>query len=57
MFFPCLDLDVCVCVGFVPETATFIVECAEDEYDGVVSAAHALKTAVESATGESITDV
>lgn len=43
-------------IGFVSETATFIVECAEDEHDGVVSAAHALKTAVEGATGESITD-
>ncbi|KAH9054895.1 hypothetical protein EDB87DRAFT_1644309 [Lactarius vividus] len=37
-------------------TATFIVECAEDEHDGVVSAIHALKKAVEGATGESITD-
>jgi len=44
-------------VGFVSETTTFIVECAEDEHDGVVSAAHALKTAVEGATGESITDI
>jgi U3 small nucleolar RNA-associated protein 10 len=43
-------------VGFVSETVAFIVECAEDEHDGVVSAAHALKTAVEGATGESITD-
>jgi U3 small nucleolar RNA-associated protein 10 len=47
------DADV---VGFVSETVAFIVECAEDEHDGVVSAAHALKTAVEGATGESITD-
>ncbi|KAF8259327.1 armadillo-type protein [Lactarius quietus] len=44
-------------VGFVSETTTFIVECAEDEHDGVVSAAHALKTAVEGATGEGITDI
>ncbi|KAI9435473.1 hypothetical protein H4582DRAFT_1969649 [Lactarius indigo] len=36
-------------IGFVSETATFVVEC-------VVSATHALKTAVEGATGESITD-
>ncbi|KAH9033947.1 hypothetical protein EDB84DRAFT_1578278 [Lactarius hengduanensis] len=43
-------------IGFVSETATFIVECAEDEHDGVVSATHALKKAVEGATGESITD-
>ncbi|KAI9451428.1 hypothetical protein BJY52DRAFT_1297951 [Lactarius psammicola] len=43
-------------IGFLSETATFIVECAEDEHDGVVSAAHALKTAVEGATGERITD-
>ena len=43
-------------IGFLSETATFIVECAEDEHDGVVSAAHALKTAVEGATGESISD-
>lgn len=43
-------------VGFVSETVAFIVECAEDEHDGVVVAAHALKTAVEGATGESISD-
>ncbi|KAI9454082.1 hypothetical protein F5148DRAFT_1378333 [Russula earlei] len=44
-------------VGFVSETATFIAECAEDEHDGVVSETHALKAAVEGATGESIEGV
>jgi U3 small nucleolar RNA-associated protein 10 len=34
---------------------TFIVECAEDEHDGVVSETHALKAAVEGVTGERIT--
>lgn len=48
----CVDVGL----GFVSETVAFIVECAEDEHDGVVSATHALKTAVEGATGESITD-
>jgi U3 small nucleolar RNA-associated protein 10 len=41
-------------LGFVAETATFIAECAEDEHDGVVSETHALKVAVEAATGENI---
>jgi U3 small nucleolar RNA-associated protein 10 len=41
-------------LGFVSETATFIAECAEDEHDGVVSETHALKAAVEGATGERI---
>ena len=41
-------------LGFVAETATFIAECAEDEHDGVVSETHALKAAVEAATGEKI---
>jgi U3 small nucleolar RNA-associated protein 10 len=40
--------------GFVAETATFIAECAEDEHDGVVSETHALKAAVEAATGEKL---
>jgi len=44
-------------IGFVSETATFIVECAEDEHDGVVSETHALKAAVEGVTGESIEGV
>ena len=52
---PCV-LSVDVGLGFVSETVAFIVECAEDEHDGVVSATHALKTAVEGATGESIMD-
>jgi U3 small nucleolar RNA-associated protein 10 len=44
-------------LGFVSETATFIVECAEDEHDDVVSETHALKVAVEGVTGESIEGV
>ncbi|KAL4062956.1 hypothetical protein V8B97DRAFT_2026593 [Scleroderma yunnanense] len=38
-------------IGFVAETATFIVECAEDENDDVVREAHKLKNAVESVAG------
>ncbi|KAI0295094.1 armadillo-type protein [Multifurca ochricompacta] len=41
-------------IGFVSETATFIVECGEDEHDDVVSAARAFKTVVEGMTGEKI---
>ncbi|TFY70773.1 hypothetical protein EVG20_g2223 [Dentipellis fragilis] len=41
-------------MGYVPETTTFIAECAEDENDSVVQATHKLKDAVEKATGESI---
>ncbi|KAA1474189.1 hypothetical protein DENSPDRAFT_781033 [Dentipellis sp. KUC8613] len=41
-------------MGYVPETTTFIAECAEDENDSVVQATHKLKNAVEKATGESI---
>ena len=41
-------------LGFATETATFIAECAEDEHDGVVSETHALKAALEGATGEKI---
>jgi U3 small nucleolar RNA-associated protein 10 len=44
-------------VGFVSETATFIVECAEDEHDGVVSETHALKAAIEVVSGERIDGV
>ena len=46
----------CIALGFASETATFIVECAEDEHDGVVSETHALKAIVESVTGEKIID-
>ena len=45
----------CHQLGFVLETVTFIVECAEDEHDGVVSETHVLKAAVEGVTGERIT--
>ncbi|KAH9943771.1 hypothetical protein B0H21DRAFT_877669 [Amylocystis lapponica] len=38
-------------LGFAAETTTFIAECAEDEHDGVVRAAHQLKNAVESIAG------
>ena len=38
-------------VGFVPETTTFIAECAEDEHDLVVEEARNLKNAVESVAG------
>jgi U3 small nucleolar RNA-associated protein 10 len=41
----------------VSETATFIAECAEDEHDSVVSETHALKAAVEVASGERINDL
>ncbi|KAI0063355.1 ARM repeat-containing protein [Artomyces pyxidatus] len=44
-------------MGYVPETATFIAECAEDEHDTVVKATHGLKNAVENATGESLDSV
>jgi len=37
---------------FAGETATFIVECAEDDNDEVVRAAKVLKEAVEQASGE-----
>ncbi|KDQ24027.1 hypothetical protein PLEOSDRAFT_1068022 [Pleurotus ostreatus PC15] len=39
-------------LGFVPETITFIAECAEDEHDLVVDAARSLKDAVESVAGK-----
>ncbi|KZT03292.1 uncharacterized protein LAESUDRAFT_744673 [Laetiporus sulphureus 93-53] len=39
-------------LGFVAETTTFIAECAEDENDSVVRAAHKLKDAVESIAGK-----
>jgi hypothetical protein len=45
---------ITIVLGFTSETATFIVECAEDEHDGVVSETHALKRAVEGVTGENI---
>ncbi|KAJ8522739.1 hypothetical protein ONZ45_g764 [Pleurotus djamor] len=38
-------------LGFVPETTTFIAECAEDEHDLVVEEARNLKNAVESVAG------
>lgn len=38
-------------LGFAPDTATFIAECAEDENDSVVREAHRLKNAVESIAG------
>ncbi|KAI0692328.1 hypothetical protein BC835DRAFT_1416622 [Cytidiella melzeri] len=38
-------------IGFAPETATFIAECAEDDNDSVVREAHRLKNAVESIAG------
>lgn len=47
----------CLKLGFVSETATFIVECAEDEHDSVVKETHALKAAVEGVTGEKISGV
>ena len=37
--------------GYAPETATFMAECAEDDNDSVVRAAHPLKNAVESIAG------
>ena len=43
-----------MCTGFVSETATFVAESAEDEHDTVVRAAHALKKAVEAASGETL---
>jgi hypothetical protein len=38
--------------GFVPETTTFITECAEDDNDLVVKESHRLKNAVESVAGK-----
>jgi hypothetical protein len=45
---------ITIVLGFASETATFIIECAEDEHDGVVSETHALKTAVEGVAGENV---
>jgi U3 small nucleolar RNA-associated protein 10 len=39
-------------IGFVPETATFIAECGEDENDLVIIAASKLKDAVEAVAGK-----
>jgi len=39
-------------IGFAAETATFIVECSEDENDMVVKESFKLKDAVESVTGK-----
>ena len=39
-------------IGFGNETATFILECAEDENDDVVSACRQLKDAVEAVSGK-----
>jgi U3 small nucleolar RNA-associated protein 10 len=38
--------------GFVPETATFIADCGEDENDIVVRESFKLKEAVESVAGK-----
>ncbi|KAI0092311.1 armadillo-type protein [Irpex rosettiformis] len=38
-------------IGYAPETATFVAECAEDDNDSVVRAAHRLKNTVESIAG------
>ena len=39
-------------IGFVTETATFIIECGEDENDMVVKESFKLKDAVESVAGK-----
>ena len=39
-------------IGFVSETATFIIECGEDENDMVVKESFKLKDAVESVAGK-----
>lgn len=38
--------------GFVSETATFIIECSEDENDMVVKESFKLKDAVENVAGK-----
>jgi len=39
-------------IGFVAETATFIIECSEDENDRVVKESFKLKDAIESVSGK-----
>ena len=41
-----------VIVGFATETATFILECADDDNDDVVRECKRLKDAVERETGK-----
>lgn len=49
--YPLFTYALIRCEGFVPETTTFIAECAEDENDSVVTQCQKLKIAVESVAG------
>jgi U3 small nucleolar RNA-associated protein 10 len=46
----CVLTELCP-LGFVPETTSFMAECAEDEHDNIVKQSHQLKNAVEIVAG------